>query len=50
MRYTLRDARLIDATTDIAHGDITVDGAQIEIVENAGHSGVTAQRASTGRL
>ncbi len=39
MRYTLRDARLIDATTDIAHGDITVDGAQIEVVENAGHSG-----------
>src|ERR1700693_1453062 len=39
MRYTLRDAHLIDATTDIAHGDITVDGAQIEVVENAGHSG-----------
>ena len=29
MRYTLRGARLIDAATDTAAGDVTIDGARI---------------------
>lgn len=29
MRYTLRGARLIDAATDLAAGDVTIDGARI---------------------
>src|SRR5205085_715166 len=33
MRFTLRDAHLIDATTDIAHGDIIIDGTCIEAVK-----------------
>lgn len=33
MRFTLRDAHLIDATTDIAHGTILIDGARIEAVK-----------------
>src|SRR5579864_9729190 len=33
MRFTLRDAHLIDATTDIARGAITVDGTYIQAVE-----------------
>lgn len=30
MRFTLRGTRLVDATMDLAEGDITVDGAHIE--------------------
>ena len=33
MRITLRDAHLIDATTDIARGAITIDGTHIQAVE-----------------
>src|SRR5713226_4112295 len=33
MQFTLRDARLIDITTDIARGAITIDGTQIQAVE-----------------
>ncbi|GAC1350999.1 MAG: N-acetylglucosamine-6-phosphate deacetylase [Ktedonobacteraceae bacterium] len=33
MQFTLRDARLIDVTTDIARGAITIDGTQIQAVE-----------------
>ncbi len=33
MRFTLRDAHLIDVTTDIARGAITIDGAYIQAVE-----------------
>ena len=33
MRFTLRDAHLIDATTDIARGAITIDGTLIQAVE-----------------
>src|SRR5579863_2021445 len=33
MRFRLRDARLIDATTDIARGDVLIDGAYIQAVE-----------------
>jgi N-acetylglucosamine-6-phosphate deacetylase len=33
MRFTLRDARLIDAATDIACGAITIDGTHIQAVE-----------------
>jgi N-acetylglucosamine-6-phosphate deacetylase len=36
MRFTLHDARLIDAATDIAHGDITVVGSQIHALGHAG--------------
>jgi N-acetylglucosamine-6-phosphate deacetylase len=32
MRFTLRGARLVDATMDLAEGEITVDGAHIEQV------------------
>src|SRR6266851_5112411 len=32
MRFTLRGVRLIDATTDLAEGEITIDGAHIERV------------------
>ncbi len=32
MRFTLRDAHLIDATTDIAHGAITIDAGHIQAV------------------
>lgn len=38
MRFTLRDTHLIDATTDIARGDITIDGAHIEAIDCEGHS------------
>ncbi len=34
MRFTLRDARLIDAATDIARGAISIDGARIDAVES----------------
>lgn len=34
MRFTLRNARLIDAATDIARGALLVDGARIEAVES----------------
>ncbi len=34
MRFTLRDARLIDAATDIARGAISIDGARIDVVES----------------
>jgi N-acetylglucosamine-6-phosphate deacetylase len=34
MRFTLRDARLIDATTDVARGAILIDGERIEAVEH----------------
>lgn len=30
MRFTLRGTRLVDATMDLAEGDITIDGAHIE--------------------
>ncbi len=33
MQITLRDAHLIDATTDIARGAITIDGTHIQAVE-----------------
>ena len=33
MRFTLRDAHLIDATTDIARGAITIDGTYIQAIE-----------------
>ena len=33
MRFTLRDARLIDATTDIARGAITIEGTHIQAFE-----------------
>src|SRR5438270_13152016 len=33
MPFTLRDARLIDVTTDIACGSITIDGTRIQAVE-----------------
>jgi adenine deaminase len=33
MRFTLRDAHLIDATTDIACGAITLDGTYVQAVE-----------------
>lgn len=36
MGFTLRDAHLVDATTDIAHGDITVDGTHIQAVKCPG--------------
>ncbi len=32
MRFTLRGARLIDATTEIADSDITIDGEQIQAI------------------
>ncbi|MFL5690211.1 MAG: amidohydrolase family protein, partial [Ktedonobacteraceae bacterium] len=32
MRFTLRGARLIDATTEIANSDITIDGEHIQAV------------------
>ncbi len=38
MRFTLRDARLIDAATDIACGAITVDGTYIQAVERPAYS------------
>src|SRR5713101_7131809 len=34
MRFTLRDARLIDAATDMARGAISIDGARIAAVES----------------
>ncbi len=34
MRFTLRDAHLIDATTDIARGAITIDGTLIQAIEH----------------
>src|SRR5690242_9543519 len=33
MRFTLRNAHLIDAAADIEHGNITVEGASIRAVE-----------------
>src|SRR6266487_1217069 len=38
MRFTLRDVRLIDATTDIVRGAITIDGTHIQAVEYPGYS------------
>ena len=35
MRFTLHDARLIDAATDIAHGDITVAGTHIHALSHS---------------
>jgi N-acetylglucosamine-6-phosphate deacetylase len=35
MRFTLRGARLVDATTDLPIGDITIDNAQIQAVGDA---------------
>lgn len=35
MRFTLRDAHLIDVTTDIARGAITIDGECIQAVEDS---------------
>lgn len=34
MRFTLRNARLIDAATDVARGAITINGPRIEAVES----------------
>lgn len=36
MRFTLRDAHLMDATTDIARGAITIHGRHIEAVQGPG--------------
>lgn len=36
MRFTLRGTRLVDATMDLAKGDITVEGAHIEAVGQVG--------------
>lgn len=33
MRFTLRGARLIDATTDLAAGNITIESAQIQAID-----------------
>src|SRR6266513_2251074 len=33
MRFTLRDTHLIDATTDISRGAITIEGTHIQSVE-----------------
>jgi N-acetylglucosamine-6-phosphate deacetylase len=38
MRFTLRDARLIDATTDISRGAITIEGSHIQAVEYSENS------------
>jgi N-acetylglucosamine-6-phosphate deacetylase len=38
MRFTLRDARLIDATTDIPRGAITIEGSHIQAVEYSEYS------------
>jgi N-acetylglucosamine-6-phosphate deacetylase len=38
MRFTLRDAHLIDATTDIARGDITIDATRIQAMRRSGDS------------
>jgi N-acetylglucosamine-6-phosphate deacetylase len=38
MGFTLRDAHLLDAATDILHGDITIDGQHIESIEWSGDS------------
>jgi N-acetylglucosamine-6-phosphate deacetylase len=35
MRFTLRGARLVDATTDLPVGDITIDNAQIQAAGDA---------------
>ncbi|HET9921591.1 MAG TPA: N-acetylglucosamine-6-phosphate deacetylase [Ktedonobacteraceae bacterium] len=35
MRFTLRNARLVDATTDIPDGSITIDGTLIQAVRDA---------------
>jgi N-acetylglucosamine-6-phosphate deacetylase len=37
MRFTLRGPRLVDATTDIAVGDITIDNARIEAIGDSQH-------------
>ena len=36
MRFTLRDAHLTDATTDIARGAITIDDKHIQAVKGPG--------------
>jgi N-acetylglucosamine-6-phosphate deacetylase len=38
MRFTIRNAHLIDAATDIAHGEIVIDGACIEAVKDVGNA------------
>src|SRR2546427_12106506 len=38
MPFTLCDARLIDVTTDIACGSITIDGTRIQSVERPEYS------------
>ncbi len=38
MRFTLHDAHLIDTTTDIVRGAITVDGAHIQAIESPEYS------------
>ncbi len=38
MRFTLRGTRLVDATMDLAEGDITVEGAHIEQVGQNNHT------------
>jgi N-acetylglucosamine-6-phosphate deacetylase len=38
MRFTLRGARLIDATTELSESDITVDGARIQAIGSGSDS------------
>ena len=38
MRFTLRDARLVDATSDISHGALTIEDAYIQAVEYSENS------------
>lgn len=38
MRFTLRGARLVDATMDLAEANITIDGRQIEQIGSMGHT------------
>ncbi len=38
MRFTLLNARLIDATTDISHGAITIEDTHIQAVEYLDYS------------
>lgn len=40
MRFTLRNAHLIDAAADIEHGHITVEGANIQAVEDTETSAI----------
>jgi N-acetylglucosamine-6-phosphate deacetylase len=51
MRFTLRNAHLIDAATDIARGEIVIDGARIQAVEDAENAaGSLSDRDNPGSL